>query len=94
MITATHISKRFGDIEAVKDISVTIKKGEVFGLIGTNGAGKSTFIRMVCGILKPDQGSILIDEHPVYENPDVKKKLFYILMIYINISRIRLIKLQ
>ena len=78
MITATHISKRFGDIEAVKDISVTIKKGEVFGLIGTNGAGKSTFIRMVCGILKPDQGSILIDEHPVYENPDVKKKLFYI----------------
>ena len=78
MITATHISKRFGDIEAVKDISVTIKKGEVFGLIGTNGAGKSTFIRMVCGILKPDQGSILIDEHPVYENRDVKKKLFYI----------------
>ena len=78
MITATHISKRFGDIEAVKDISVTIKKGEVFGLIGTNGAGKSTFIRMVCGILKPDLGSILIDEHPIYENPDIKKKLFYI----------------
>ena len=38
MIAATHICKRFGKIEAVKDVSVTVKKGEVFGLIGTNGA--------------------------------------------------------
>ena len=43
MITAEHVSKRFGDVVAVKDVTVDIKKGEVFGLIGTNGAGKSTF---------------------------------------------------
>lgn len=78
MITATHINKKFGDIEAVKDVTVTIKNGEVFGLIGTNGAGKSTFLRMACGVLKPDSGEILIDERKVYENPVVKREIFYI----------------
>lgn len=78
MITAEHISKRFGDIDAVKDINVTIKNGEVFGLIGTNGAGKSTFLRIACGILKPDEGRILLDDMPVYENPAAKKDIFYI----------------
>ena len=78
MIAAAHISKRFGIIEAVKDVSVTIKKGEVFGLIGTNGAGKSTFLRMACGVLKPDSGSILIDEKSVYENPAAKSEIFFI----------------
>ena len=78
MIAATHVCKRFEKIEAVKDVSVTIKKGEVFGLIGTNGAGKSTFLRMVCGVLKPDSGEILIDERPVFENTDAKRDIFYI----------------
>lgn len=78
MITATHICKRFDNVEAVKDVSVTIKKGEVFGLIGTNGAGKSTFLRMVCGVLKPDSGDMLIDERPVFENPAAKSDIFYI----------------
>ncbi|MBQ6788235.1 MAG: ABC transporter ATP-binding protein [Lachnospiraceae bacterium] len=78
MIAATHICKRFDNIEAVKDVSVTIKKGEVFGLIGTNGAGKSTFLRMVCGVLKPDSGEIFVDERPIYENPDAKRDIFYI----------------
>ncbi len=59
MITASQISKQFDGIEAVKDISVSIRNGEVFGLIGTNGAGKSTFLRMACGILKPDSLSLI-----------------------------------
>lgn len=78
MIAATHVSKRFHEIEAVKDITVTIKKGEVFGLIGTNGAGKSTFLRMACGILKADEGEILVDGSNVYENPSVKGDIFFI----------------
>lgn len=78
MITATHVNKRFSDVEAVKDVTVTIKKGEVFGLIGTNGAGKSTFLRMACGILKPDSGEILVDDRPIYENPESKADIFYI----------------
>ena len=78
MITASQNSKKFDGIEAVKDISVSIKNGEVFGLIGTNGAGKSTFLRMACGILKPDSGSLLVDEKRVYENNAVKAEIFYI----------------
>ena len=78
MITANHINKTFDGIEAVNDISINIKDGEVFGLIGTNGAGKSTFLRMACGVLKPDSGEILVDEKHVYENNAVKAEIFYI----------------
>ena len=78
MITASHLYKNFGDVEALKDVSVTIKKGEVFGLIGTNGAGKSTFMRMACGVLKPDEGTLLVDDMPVFENPEIKREIFYI----------------
>jgi len=78
MITATHLNKKFDNIEAVKDISVNIKNNEVFGLIGTNGAGKSTFLRIACGILKPDSGEILVDGKSVYENNKVKGEIFYI----------------
>lgn len=78
MITASNISKSFGSIEAVKDISVNIKNGEVFGLIGTNGAGKSTFLRMLSGVLKPDSGTITVEDKPVYENPAAKSVVFYI----------------
>jgi ABC-2 type transport system ATP-binding protein len=78
MITATNVCKSFDGVEAVKEVTVTIKKGEVFGLIGTNGAGKSTFLRMACGVLKPDAGEIIVDDQPVYENPKAKADIFYI----------------
>lgn len=78
MIVANNISKSFQDIKAVDAVSVTIKEGSVFGMIGTNGAGKSTFLRMLAGVLRPDEGTITLDEMPVYENPQAKKKFFYI----------------
>lgn len=78
MIEAVNVSKSFRNIKAVDDISATIKEGTVFGLIGTNGAGKSTFLRMACGVLKPDHGEITIDGLPVYENEEAKSKIFYI----------------
>jgi ABC-2 type transport system ATP-binding protein len=78
MITANHLYKKYDDIEAISNVSITIKKGEVFGLIGTNGAGKSTFLRMACGVLKPDSDILLIDGEPIYENPAMKKNVFYI----------------
>ncbi len=78
MITAEHVKKQFDKVLAVDDVTVTIKEQEVFGLIGTNGAGKSTFLRMVSGILKPDRGEILVDERKVYENPKAKADIFYI----------------
>ena len=78
MITIQNVSKHFDQIKALDQISADIGEGQVFGLIGTNGAGKSTLMRAMCGVLRPDEGSILIDEQNVYENPLVKSQIFYI----------------
>jgi simple sugar transport system ATP-binding protein len=56
-----HISKHFGAIEAVKDVSFTLEAGEVIGLMGDNGAGKSTLVKMIAGNFRPSSGSILMD---------------------------------
>ena len=78
MIEAIGLTKRFDDIIAVDHINAEMKEGSVFGLIGTNGAGKSTFLRMAAGILRPDEGRILLDGEDVFENEKVKSKFFYI----------------
>ncbi len=78
MIEAVNVTKRFDDIVAVDHINATIREGSVFGLIGTNGAGKSTFLRMASGVLKPDEGSVSIDGEEVFENIRAKARFFYI----------------
>ena len=78
MIEVKNLNKSFDSVNAISNVDATIEEGHVFGLIGTNGAGKSTFMRMVSGVLKPDSGEIRIDGEPVYDNPAVKGKLFYI----------------
>lgn len=78
MIEVKGLSKNFDDIQAVDDITAVIQEGSVFGLVGTNGAGKSTFLRMLCGVLKPAAGNVLIDGEDIYENEAAKKKIFYI----------------
>ena len=78
MIEIKNISKSFGSLLALDNVSATISEGHVFGLIGTNGAGKSTLLRTLCGILKTDQGEILIDGEPIFENLAAKNKIFYI----------------
>jgi len=59
-ISARGISRRFGQFLAVDDVDVAVARGEVFGLLGANGAGKTTTIRMLCGTLAPDRGSIAV----------------------------------
>ena len=58
MIEIHNLTKNFDKIKAVDEVSVTIKEKTVFGLIGTNGAGKSTVLRMVAGVLKPDEVTV------------------------------------
>lgn len=58
MLKVNHLTKQFGDVQAVKDISFHVKKGTTFAFLGTNGAGKSTVIHMIINLLKPDQGTI------------------------------------
>lgn len=78
MIVVKDICKNFDDIHAVQKVSLQIEDGCIFGLVGTNGSGKSTFLRMAAGVLKADEGSIEIDEQPVFENNTVKEQIFYI----------------
>lgn len=78
MIKAENLTKRFDDIMAVDHVSAEIKDASVFGLIGTNGAGKSTFLRMLSGILRPDEGSATIDGEEIFEHEAVKRRFFYI----------------
>ena len=78
MIKAENLTKRFQGVTAVDHIHAEIQDGTVFGLIGTNGAGKSTFLRMAAGILKPDEGTITLDGEAVFEDIRVKARCFYI----------------
>ncbi len=78
MIELKSVSKSFDQIKALDDVSVTIKDAQVFGLIGTNGAGKSTAMRLMSGVLSPDQGEVIIDGHKVYRSAKEKEKLFFI----------------
>lgn len=78
MIELLELEKSFDEIKAVNQVSLNIKDGEVFGLLGTNGAGKSTLLRTIAGVIKPDAGVVCVDNRPVYDNPDVKKDVFYI----------------
>ena len=73
-----NITKQFDTLTALKNVSATIEEGHVFGLIGTNGAGKSTLLRTICGIYAPEEGQVLVDGAPVFENPEAKSKIFYI----------------
>ena len=62
MIEVRSVSKYFEYIKAVDHVNITIKEDCVFGLIGTNGAGKSTVLRVMSGVIKPDEGEIVVDE--------------------------------
>jgi ABC-2 type transport system ATP-binding protein len=79
MITVQGITKQFGDITAVNNISFAIKEGEITGLLGPNGAGKTTTLRMLTCYLKPDRGSITIGKYDVEDNPvDVRRIIGYL----------------
>ena len=62
-VTVEHLSKSYGDVKAVNDISFTVKKGSLFAFLGINGAGKSTTINIICSILKKDAGRVTVCGH-------------------------------
>jgi len=78
LIRVENLSKKFGKIAALEGVTAEIKDGSIFGLIGSNGAGKSTFMRLLCGIYKPDNGVVLVDGENIFENAKMKENIFYI----------------
>ncbi len=78
MISVQGLSRRFGTFTAVDNISFDVAAGEVFGFLGANGAGKTTAIRMMCGLLSPSDGDVLIDGISVSAKPEeVKRRIGY-----------------
>ena len=79
MIELSHVTKTFGGAtRALDDLTLTVPQGVVYGLVGSNGAGKTTAIRHITGIFRQDSGSVTIGGLPVYENPAVKSRIGYI----------------
>jgi ABC-2 type transport system ATP-binding protein len=77
-IEVRGLVKRFGDFVAVNDLTFDVRPGEVYGLLGSNGAGKSTTIRMLCGLLTPTAGQALVLGHDVGREPEeVKRRIGY-----------------
>ena len=77
-IVCDNLTKRFGDLVAVSDVSLEVARGSIFGFLGPNGSGKSTVIRMLCGLLAPTSGNATLDGINVVSNPDrVKERIGY-----------------
>jgi ABC-2 type transport system ATP-binding protein len=77
-IEVRHLTRRFGGFTAVNDLSFEVRQGEIFGFLGSNGAGKSTTIRMLCGLLRPSSGSARVGGIDVGQQPEaVKQRIGY-----------------
>lgn len=74
MIDVNNVTKTFDDTKALDELCLHVKKGTVYGLIGPNGAGKTTIIKHLTGVYRQDNGEVLIDAQPVYENLALKNK--------------------
>ena len=75
IIEISNLSKSFGDIHAVKNISFSVDRGELFAFLGVNGAGKSTTISIICGTLSKDSGKVIVDGYDIDRDPDRTKAL-------------------
>ncbi len=89
-VEVQHLVKTFGKHEAVKDISFTIGKSAIFGLLGLNGGGKSTAINMMCGYLEPTSGDTLIDRQSITREPRKVKRMIGVvpqeIALYIDLN--------
>lgn len=78
MITAKNVTMMFDGFTALNNLSCTIPKGSIYGLVGSNGAGKSTFLRLISGIYRPYSGEITVEGEKVYDNPEAKNKIAFV----------------
>ena len=75
MLEAKNVVKSFDGFRALDNLTMTVPKGAVYGLVGPNGAGKSTIIRHFTGVYRPDEGELLLEGRPIYENPEAKRRM-------------------
>ena len=78
MIELKNVKMSFEDFNALDGVDIAIEKGTAFGLLGSNGAGKSTILRLITGVYEPAEGEVLVDGEPVFDNVSAKQKVFFI----------------
>ena len=78
MLKAENVRKTFGSVQALDGLEMHVPRGAVYGLVGPNGAGKTTFLRIAVGAARQDEGTVLIDGEPVWDNAAVKDRLYFI----------------
>ena len=78
MLKAEQVSKSFGDTAVLRDLSIEIPDKTIFGLVGINGAGKSTFLRLVAGVYQPDQGTITLNGRDTLKDDSVRKDISFV----------------
>ncbi len=78
MISVKNLTKKFDGFTALENISCSINDGCIYGMVGSNGAGKSTFLRILSGVYRQDSGTATIDNNIIWDNPDVKKRIAYV----------------
>lgn len=76
LVQIEHVSHRFGSVTALRELSVSIHRGEVFGLLGPNGSGKTTALRILCGLLVPDSGRVRIADIDIQASPLLARRQF------------------
>ena len=86
ILEAEHLSKRFGAVTALTDVSMRLHRGEVLGLVGDNGAGKSTLIKILCGFHKPDTGTYSFDGKPVQLSSPIEARALGIQTVYQDLA--------
>ena len=86
VIEITGVSKHFGSIQALSDVSVTLQRGEVVGLMGDNGAGKSTLLRIIAGNFRPSQGTIAIEGSPISLHGPIEARRAGIEIVYQDLA--------
>src|SRR5690242_1391095 len=74
VIKTNNLTKRFGDFTAVNEITFEVRAGEIFGFLGANGAGKTTAMRMLCGLSIPTSGTGLVGGYDIYKQTELIKK--------------------
>ena len=78
MISIKNVTKKFGDFKAVDGLTLDILSGEIFGFLGPNGAGKTTTIKMMTGILSPNEGDIVINGYSIVKEPEAKRQFGFV----------------
>lgn len=78
MIKVIDVEKKFGDFQALDHVNMNVETGSIYGLVGTNGSGKTTILKHIAGVLKQDAGIIALDDLAVFENNEAKQKMAFI----------------